>query len=136
MFFPEVDLKPAGWRHPEMWIWVVAGAVLVLIGIAFLRSPFSGNTAAPPVVFYPFFPFGFGWFWGFFGIFFLFWIFRWVFWPWGRGWGWGYRRRYWRRYDRAVAILRERYAKGEITREQFDQMMQDLEKHERVPGNI
>jgi putative membrane protein len=29
--------------------------------------------------------------------------------------------------DRAQAILRERYARGEITREQFDQMKRDLE---------
>ena len=46
------------------------------------------------------------------------------------GLGWGYQRRYgWWRYDGASQILRERYAKGEITKEQFDQMMRDLEGH-------
>jgi uncharacterized membrane protein len=28
--------------------------------------------------------------------------------------------------DRALAILKERYAKGELTKEQFDQMKRDL----------
>lgn len=71
--------------------------------------------------FFPFFfPFGF--------LFFFFIIFalgRLLFWP----WGWGWRRGYWHHHDGAGEILRERYAKGEITKEQFDQMMRDLEQH-------
>jgi uncharacterized membrane protein len=67
-----------------------------------------------------FFPFGF--------IFFFFIIFavgRLFFWP----WGWGYRRGYWYNHDEASEILRQRYARGEITKEQLDQMMRDLEQH-------
>jgi len=47
---------------------------------------------------------------------------------------WGARRRRWQenRMERDPAlILRQRYARGEITKEQFDQMMRDL----RSPGN-
>ena len=36
-------------------------------------------------------------------------------------------RRYWRQ-DGSVRILRERYARGEITKEQFDEMLRDLER--------
>lgn len=42
---------------------------------------------------------------------------------------WGGRRRYCRQYKREgdpVHILRVRYARGEITKEQYDQMLQDL----------
>ena len=41
------------------------------------------------------------------------------------------RRRYWREQrqrNAPIRILRERYARGEITKDQFDQMMQDLER--------
>jgi putative membrane protein len=68
--------------------------------------------------FFPFFfPFGF--------IFFIFIIFalsRLLFWP------WGWRRGYWYRHDEAADILRQRYARGEITKDQFAQMMRDLEQ--------
>ena len=36
-------------------------------------------------------------------------------------------RRYWGQ-DGSVRILRERYARGEITRDQFDQMLRDLDR--------
>jgi uncharacterized membrane protein len=39
----------------------------------------------------------------------------------------GSMRRYWRQ-DESVRILRERYARGEITKEQFDQTLQDLKR--------
>ena len=42
---------------------------------------------------------------------------------------WRSRRKYWRekrRGNEAMRILRERYARGEITKEQFDQTMHDL----------
>jgi putative membrane protein len=66
------------------------------------------------------FPFFFGLFW----IFITFMAVRWLFWP-----GWWGRRRYWRSYDDSYYILRQRYARGEITKEQYDQMMRDLREH-------
>ena len=48
---------------------------------------------------------------------------RWLFWR--------SRRRYWREHWRengSVRIIRERYARGEITKEQFDQMLLDLKQ--------
>ena len=50
---------------------------------------------------------------------------RLVFWPWGGG----YRRAYWRHHNEATEIVKARYARGEITKEQFDQIMRDLEQH-------
>ena len=44
---------------------------------------------------------------------------------------WSSRRRHWRQQFKAnqpVRILRQRYARGEITKEQFDQMMRDLDR--------
>ena len=74
---------------------------------------------------YPFF----GWWFFPFSIFFLFIVLfivsRLVLWP----MGWGGRRRYWCGYGDANEILRQRYARGEITKEQFDQMKRDLEQH-------
>jgi putative membrane protein len=44
---------------------------------------------------------------------------------------WSSRRRHWRQQlekNRPIRILRERYARGEITKEQFDQMLQDIRR--------
>jgi putative membrane protein len=70
---------------------------------------------------YPFFPFF--WIWPFFAILFVFFAARWFFW----GGGWGQRGGYWQ-HSNAITILEERYARGEITKEQFDQMKKTLEK--------
>ena len=73
-----------------------------------------------------FFPFGF-----FAVIFLFFFVGRWFFW----GWRGGYGRGYWRQYGNyyyhgdAIQILKQRYARGEITKDQFDQMMKDLQAH-------
>lgn len=42
-----------------------------------------------------------------------------------------YRRyaRAWQNYDPAIDTLRQRYARGEISKEQFEQMSRDLEQH-------
>ncbi len=94
-------------------------AVVIVLWFAF-RGPTPGGAS-----YYPYFPFGLGWGWGIFWIFIVFWMVRWFVWPWGGR----YPRRYGRHGDEAYHILRERYAKGEITKEQFEQMAKDLEMH-------
>jgi putative membrane protein len=104
--------------------WGLVG-LIILIGISIAVSLifFTRSSAGS---FYPFFfPFHFGWFGGIFLVFIIFFAIRWLLWPW--------RRNYhpYRQYrDDAHNILRERYAKGEITKEQFEQMMRDLDRAE------
>ena len=112
-------------RARNTFAWVVValvGLVFVAFALSFLFHPY-----APGMAYY-----GYPWFgWGFFpfGLIFLcilFFIFRIVFWGWG---GWGWRRGYYRYgYGDPREIIRQRYARGEITKEQFDQMMRDLEQ--------
>lgn len=54
----------------------------------------------------------------------MFGLTRWIVGPWGGGYGW----RRWERED-SYAILRERYARGEITKEELDRLTQDLNEH-------
>lgn len=115
-------------RARNGFLWVVA-AVAVIAVVLFIGA-LAAHYYYPPGMPYSGYP-GYGWFWFFpFGFFFflifLFFIFRVAFWGWG---GWGWRRRYWYGYGDAHEILRQRYARGEITKEQFDQMMRDLEQH-------
>ncbi len=120
--------------HPRHFIALALIALAAIVGIftaiglAFYY--YVPRPAAPAgVAYYPYFPFG--------GFFVLFWIFigfmalRWIFWPWrwGLGGGWHYRNRYWRYRDESYYITRERYAKGEITKDQYDRMMRDLDQH-------
>ena len=107
--------------------WVIGGLViLLLVGLFAVPFFFYGSMMGPTGYFprpYFFFPFGFLVF--FFAIFF---VVRWVFGGWGWGLRGGYSRGYWRHggYGNATEILRQRYAKGEITKDQFDQMMRDI----------
>lgn len=105
-------------------------AVVVLAVVGIFASPFlwahfgmMPATSAP----YPF-PF-FGWFfWPIGIIIFLFLIFgflRLLMFPWGRGYYGGR----WQRWGTPEEILKRRYARGEITKDQFDQMMHDLQQH-------
>lgn len=107
-----------GWRHPAIFIAIGAIALLFIIGTSLIFFVFF---APHPFVGY-FFPFGI--FWVFLLVFLVFGILRWAFW----GWGWRSRGYYGRYYDQAHQILRERYARGEITKEQLDQMMRDLDR--------
>lgn len=92
--------------------WGIVG-LIVVIGASIALSAFATGGRGG-------FPFPFGWLGGIFLVLLIFWIARWVFWPWGRGW-------YRYEHRSAESILKERYAKGEITKEQFQQMMRDLQ---------
>ena len=109
------------------WIrlgFLVLFAVLVAAMIYFL---FVVLPTVPAGTTYPMYPFwGFGWLWVLLGFFLIFGLLRFAFWG-PRWWGSYYgRHAYYARQNEAYHILRERYARGEITREQYDQMMRDL----------
>jgi putative membrane protein len=109
--------------HALRWVAIVVmilALVLVALSAFFFVARQMSGVYRP--FYYPFF-FPFGLFFWIFIIFSVLWALRLVFSP------WGYRRRNWRYRDESYHILRERYAKGEITKEQFEQMMQDLERH-------
>lgn len=121
------------WPGPgRVFRWVILG-IMILVVVWFALFAFSYMMRPTPVFQYfyyrPFF-FPFGFFFGILLLFFIFGTLRWVFWP----WGWRYRRRYWRHYDQSYNILRERFARGEITKDQFEQMMRDLNAHDRDAG--
>jgi putative membrane protein len=103
--------------------WALIGvAILLVLGIIFFfsRAAFGGAREFRMMSF-SFFPLGFG----VFGIFWILVIFAlpvFLLWPTNRR---GYEDDS-QQHDSALMILRERYAKGEITKEQFDQMMSEL----------
>ncbi len=105
---------------------VFVGLFLILLGILFFTGLLVvSRVVTAPYYGYPFF-YPFGLFFGFIFLFLIFGVLRWVLWP--RPWGWGYGHRYSRYNDRAYYILRERYARGEITKDQYDQMVRDLQE--------
>jgi uncharacterized membrane protein len=114
-------------RSPFLASLAAAAIVLTLVGLSFYF-----RTYAPPP------PYlgaqGSEWFgWPFFGLgwvlipLFLFGVlfaFRWFLWGGWRGGGW-----YARYDDSAVATLRERFARGEISKEQFETTAKDLQEY-------
>ena len=104
--------------------WSAIGLIAV-IGASILLSYI---TPRPAQVFYNyhFFPFHFGWIGVILLLFIAFWAARLLLLPWR--WGEGYYYSYGYPNRDAESVLKERYAKGEITKEQFEQMMRDL-KH-------
>lgn len=111
--------------RPRRSYWGIGLAALVLVAFllvvaAWVIHPYYPAPGMYYVGWWFFFPFGFIFF-----VFVLFFIGRLLFWP----WGWGGRRNYWYRHDEAYYIIRQRYARGEITKDQYDQMMRDLEQH-------
>lgn len=120
----DVNERPRrGMRFGWLLVCLILLAVLAFV-IALTVRVFFPPAATPyhsgRFFFLFFFPFGIL-------LFFLivFVIVRLIFQPWGQG----YRRAYWRHRSEAAEIVKARYARGEITKEQFDQMMRDLEQH-------
>ena len=113
--------------HHMQWLWIGLAIMFVLIGASVFVSVvfLKGSTALSNS----------GGVWGFVGpligfAFLILLIFGWAAFPSSR--------RYWRRRyrgyygpddDDAVQVLRQRYARGEITKEQLEQMTKDLEQH-------
>ncbi|MFI5417553.1 MAG: hypothetical protein ACHQ2Y_01460 [Candidatus Lutacidiplasmatales archaeon] len=122
---PTVNGEPWAEPRPHRWLFGGLAVMFVLIGVAILLSVASHGWTMMGDGGHPFFIFPFGLLWGLFWLLVLFWLiswaFRWAFWG---GYGRHYRRA--NRFDPAYGIARERYARGEITREQFDQIARDL----------
>jgi putative membrane protein len=110
---------------PFRWIWISVGIIfLAFLVTGFVYVVYRGFVLGQSLFVFPFV--GFGLFTGLFSLLLILLVVglvaRMIFRPWRRGWyGPGYRR-----YDPAMQQLRERYARGEITKEQFDQMSNDL----------
>jgi uncharacterized membrane protein len=101
---------------PLRWAWVLIGVLILGILVVGMASLLYSLYLGHP--YYSYFPlFGFGWL--IVIILLASFVFRLAFRPW-RKWG-GYRR-----YDPAFQTLRERYARGEITKDQFRNMVRDL----------
>ena len=94
---------------------IVVAAIVSLFSFAYFFGGFSPTNYTP---FY-FFP------WWIFVPFFFFGLFFFAFrGRCGGGYWWGSRGHY---YDAALEVLRERFARGEITKEQYEQMRKDLQ---------
>lgn len=111
--------------------WGIIGLIAV-IGLSIALSLYLAPWRPGEGFGYPFFfPFHFGWLGAVFLIFIVFLVARWFLWPWrvgGRGGYYSYPQQQ-QRPD-AASIVRDRYAKGEITKEQFEQMLRDLRQQE------
>ncbi|MGA8665217.1 MAG: hypothetical protein WB809_09210 [Thermoplasmata archaeon] len=129
MYQPYGNAPP---RRP-VWPWILLAGVLVAIVLIVVYllylGPFSG-TGSGGRPYYPFYG-------GFFLVFLLVWVgffaLRMALWR-------GYRGRYGqgngpggRRRDPALMMARQRYARGEITREQYEQIVSDLTRRPNGP---
>ncbi len=114
-------------RPFRLWPWILIPLAAVTALVTFVVLGFLATGAAGPYPwpwwgFFPWFPFvGI---WIFFGFLFLVFAFRGVGGSWGSSGGWSVGSG-----DESGTILRERYARGELTREQFLEMRRALEEH-------
>ncbi len=124
--------------HVGHWIrlgFLLVFAVLVAAMIYFLFVVAPTMPAATAPYYSPFW--GFGWLWIFLGFFLVFGLLRLA--VWGPRWGWGgYSRHYgygpYGRQNEAYHIIRERYARGEITKDQYEALMRDLYQAPQQPA--
>ena len=116
-------------RHTLRWVFVGIAAAFVVVGLVLLAVAF--DPSAFGLTRPSFFPFG----GGFLGVVLVLWgallLVRVAMWasrprP-------GYGGAPGRRFDPAILTARQRYARGEITREQFEQIVSDLR---RPPGPL
>ncbi len=128
--YPSAPPRP---RRP-LWPWVLIGGIFVVLLVALLYVLYWAPVPSPNSRPY------FGYFGG--GLLLLFLLImvglfalRMALWSSYRGRYSGYRGGADRPMrDPAVMAARQRYARGEITREQFDQIMTDLGRRPRGPG--
>lgn len=118
----EYDDRPGirWWWFPVLAIGVPVAIVIGLVVVGAIGLLFGVHSFGPGWGFVWFFP------WPFFLFFFvIFAVFRFGWWG---GWGYyRYPRGYYGRDPRE--IVRERYARGEISREQLESMLRDLDQH-------
>jgi putative membrane protein len=110
-------------RGVHLFGWLIMGLVLVVavaIVAGLVYSAFNPGVYPMPYRYGFFFPIGFLIF-----FFIVFGFARLLLWP----WGWGYGRAYWGGHGDPKQILKRRYARGEITKDQFEQMMKDLDQY-------
>lgn len=116
------------------WLWIGLAGLFILIGLAAVLSVlvYGGRPFAPTGNYTGMYWFFSSWNWigNLVGLFIFLWILFFLFRVFIRPLRWHWHRYYdfWGR-DGAEEILRERYARGEITKDQFDKMMDDIQRN-------
>lgn len=108
------------------WVWIGFGALCLVFGSLWFFSAFSRSRLYSGYYGMPMMRWGGGWGMGLgvIGVVFVCFLAMMIFRNalWGSG---GHRMGHWQS-DQAEEILRQRYARGDVTKEQFDQMLRDL----------
>ncbi|MGC8699313.1 MAG: SHOCT domain-containing protein [Candidatus Acidifodinimicrobium sp.] len=111
-------------RDPRSIFWYGLAVMFILIGIAAILSVLV-NPHAYPTTFPGWMGVASGVAWGFVGLF-IFLLFLWIIVWFFRAVRWTSRYSRWWDHDDALEILRERYAKGEISKEEYYKMREEL----------
>ncbi len=128
----EVSQRMVGRSDGMRWLWIGLSGMFILIGLAAVLdvllygartfSP-GGNTTS---YFWNWAPWNL--LWNLIGLFIFLWVLFFLFRVFVRPWRWHRNWDFWER-DSAEEILRQRYARGEITKDQFDKMMDDIHRN-------